>query len=52
MLQAPKVVFMHVAKEAEDYIVEFCNSKKIDFVILRFGTIFEKIQKLNNGVKK
>ena len=35
----------------EDYIVD-CNSKKIDFVILRFGTIFGENSKLNNGVKK
>ena len=39
-------------RAAEDYIVEFCNSKKIDFVILRFGTIFGENSKLNNGVKK
>ena len=39
-------------RAAEDYIIEYCKSIKLKFVILRFGTIFGPRSDLNNGVKK
>ena len=39
-------------RSAEDYIEEFCKLNKLNFTILRFGSIYGKDVDKNNGIQE